>query len=140
MKHYWFTTICASIAICCGCSDRQVSLANVKGTITRAGQPLAQVTVAFQPIAVGKKINPGPGSVGVTDANGHYELKTFDHNLPGAMIGKHRVIIDPDLHNASADDRQVSPSQKTNERFRNGSLTIEVTPVGLPHADFDLAP
>jgi hypothetical protein len=140
MKHDLYFLICVAISLASGCSDRPVALANVSGTITRDGQPLAQVTVAFQPIAIGKKINPGPGSVGVTDANGHYELKTFDHNLPGAMIGKHRVIIDPDLHNASTDDRQVSPSQKTNERFRNGSLTIEVTPAGLPHADFDLAP
>ena len=125
-------------SVTCGCSDRHVDLANVSGTITRAGQPVAQVTVAFQPIAMGK-MNPGPGSYGVTDAQGRYELKTFDNNLPGAVVGKHRVIIDPDLHKSSADDRQVFSKDKTAERFRDGSLVIEVTPIGLSHVDFDLA-
>src|SRR5439155_18375369 len=53
-----------------GCAERR-SAAQVSGTITLRGQPLADIGVNFEPIGSGA----GRGSFGRTDASGHYSLQ-----------------------------------------------------------------
>ena len=69
-----------------GC-DSGPALAPVVGTVTLDGSPLAGAEVEFQPTAAG-----GSPSVGVTDAEGHYELR-FTMNEKGALLGEHTVRI-----------------------------------------------
>lgn len=73
-----------------GCGGSEFSIANkVEGTVTLNGKPLPKATVLFQPIGKG---NPGPSSSGMTDDDGHFVL-TFADGKPGAVIGKHRVVV-----------------------------------------------
>lgn len=74
------------LALVCftGCGDG-LGLAPVKGTVTLDGQPLAGAEVIFRPA-------DGRPSLGVTDAEGKYELR-YDTDLLGALPGKHKVSI-----------------------------------------------
>lgn len=77
-------------------------LGKVTGVVTRGGQPLAGVTVLFQPVAGGR------ASVGVTDSTGRYTLR-FTEVADGAMVGDHTVTlsVDPDESDARATLRVV---------------------------------
>jgi len=62
-------------------------LGRVSGTIRLDGEPLPDATVEFQPIAA-----DGSPSMAVTRTDGSYELM-FVRDMPGAMVGKHKVRI-----------------------------------------------
>jgi hypothetical protein len=64
--------------------------APVEGTITRAGQPLAGVRMTFVPDRGAGTL--GPRSAGITDAAGHYQLRSDAGHL-GAIVGHHRVQV-----------------------------------------------
>lgn len=72
-----------------GCGGTSYSTAPVSGTVTLNGKALADASVQFQPAMGG---NPGPPSYGTTDDEGHFTL-AFRDEKPGAVVGKHRVII-----------------------------------------------
>jgi hypothetical protein len=72
-----------------GCGPN-VEYAEVQGIVTLEGRPLPGVKVAFYPDDEGKE--QLPYATGVTDAAGVYTL-TAVTNQPGAMVGKHRVVI-----------------------------------------------
>jgi hypothetical protein len=73
-----------------GCGSN--SFAPVSGRITLDNKPLAGATVLFVPMAEKGSIQAGIGSVGTTDENGAYTLKTTKGQT-GAQTGKHRVSI-----------------------------------------------
>lgn len=92
---------------CCfavaGCGDSSAPrLAQVTGTVTYQGKPLAGAYVSFAPEEPGQR-----AASGSTDASGKYRLTTFT-NFDGAVLGKHRVMIrgeePPDDPNKAADD------------------------------------
>lgn len=68
----------------CGNSDRP-ALVPVTGTVTQGGKPLAQADVMFFP-------ERGAPSSGKTDASGQFTLM-FNDGRPGAVVGKHKVVI-----------------------------------------------
>lgn len=79
-----------TLAVGCGPGAKY---APVSGRVTLNGQPLANATVSFQPIAADGGVNaPAPGSTGQTNANGEYTLVSAD-GKPGAWVGKHVVRI-----------------------------------------------
>jgi hypothetical protein len=108
---------------CCGCGSSNYPLAQVTGKVTKSGKPVSGASISFQPMASSGNANAGPGSFGITDAEGRYELKTFREKTTGAVIGRHRVTVQLPL----------SPMP-----FRNGSMQIEVPLDGLGSADFEL--
>jgi hypothetical protein len=68
---------------------------DVEGELKLRGKPLAGVMVCFVPDA--EAGTPGPRSTGWTDEQGHYRLKCDTPYKPGAVAGKHRVVVfDPD--------------------------------------------
>lgn len=67
-----------------GCSDGP-DIVPVKGKMTRAGKPLANFAVTFQP-------TKGRPSVGYTDKQGNFEL-TYTLDQKGAVRGKHKVYV-----------------------------------------------
>lgn len=76
-----------------GCGAQEYKTAPVTGRVTLDNKPLADATVEFAPVSAGNK-NPGPTSVGVTDAEGRYTLTVGDdRKSKGAVVGKHKVII-----------------------------------------------
>ena len=92
-------------------------LGTVTGIVTLNGEPLARATIAFHPRPPKPGQSPaGSASFGRTDENGLYELE-YVQNVPGAVLGKHRVEITP--HSSS---RVLLPS-KYNDRSQ---LEVEV--------------
>lgn len=104
------------------------------------GKPLAGIVVNFQPVAKrSDQPNPGPGSYGITDADGRFTLRTVEPDADGAVVGTHRVHLrtkpppqDP------TDDRAPVFKEIVPARWRDGSHTFDVPPEGTQQADFEL--
>lgn len=73
-----------------GCGAH-VELAQVDGTLTFQGVPLANVLVTFIPEASGEAARVR--SLAVTDDEGRFRLQT-DESQEGAVVGRHRVIVE----------------------------------------------
>jgi hypothetical protein len=71
-----------------GCGDSNQG--TVSGVVTLDGQPQTNLMVSFQP--TGTHLNPGPGSIGRTNNQGEYRLKTVGGGS-GASLGWHKVMI-----------------------------------------------
>ncbi len=122
----------------CRQSDRQV--APVSGRVSLNRQPLAGVHVSFQPSGgssgSGKS---GIGSVGVTDNQGCFQLKTIDTNQPGAVVGHHVVrLTAKELRENSAGDAAPAKKNPLPPQSLDGSLNFDVPPGGTEQANFDL--
>src|SRR5687767_4524628 len=76
----------------CGCDSKPYGLAPVSGIVTLDGAPVPGAQVSFQPQGGGSQENPGPGSTGLCDSSGRYELTTIRQE-PGAVPGPHAVRI-----------------------------------------------
>jgi len=68
----------------CGSSE----FAPVSGTVTSDGVPVPKLRVTLSPIPIGDNNAVGPFSLGSTDADGKFTLKTR-HGDPGAFVGRH---------------------------------------------------
>jgi hypothetical protein len=147
----------ASLAVSClcdaGCSSKQ-SIAPVAGTITVDGSPLADATITTQPISTHSR-NPGSGSFGHTDAQGHFALELVKPPIQGAIIAEHRVMITPGGRGAttaivkrSADGAEswsddprgnlAVTDKKWPAHFTDGSLRLVVPPEGNTDVHLDL--
>jgi hypothetical protein len=69
-----------------GCG-RGPALAPVSGTVTMNGKPLARVRVEFWPE------EGSPRSTGSTDEAGRFTLTTDGTAKPGAVVGRHKVVL-----------------------------------------------
>lgn len=70
----------------------------VQGLVTYKGSPVADATVSFSPVAKDQ-----PGAVGRTDANGRFELRTYEAG-DGAIEGEHKISV------TKAETEPVDPS------------------------------
>ncbi|MGE5192376.1 MAG: hypothetical protein ACM3U2_07715 [Deltaproteobacteria bacterium] len=72
-------------------------LAEVSGTVTLDGKPLEKAVVEFRPTTDGPSPNLNLAtSFGITDQDGKYSLTYLvidEKRIPGAVIGKHLVVI-----------------------------------------------
>jgi hypothetical protein len=102
--------LAAVAVLAVGCSRGEYETAEVSGRVTLNGQPVANVAVMFQPVAPEGNINPGPGSYGVTDADGRYHLILVGKESKGAVVGKHMVRI------SNHDDTPQDPSDDSPRR------------------------
>jgi hypothetical protein len=116
------------LALSAGCS-RQVFTDTVEGTLTLEGAPLADVHVEFVPEV--PEGTSAPGSSAVTDAKGFFRLTRNDNQKPGALVGKHRVVVFAGRPAQSKDDMNAgSASLVLPPVYANASktpLTVEVT-------------
>lgn len=91
-------------ALAAGCGKDGPELASVEGVVVLDGQPLADATVLFTPVAAGRP------SAALTDASGHYEL-IYTGDRDGALPGEHTVRVstfvggDPDSGRVGAPER-----------------------------------
>jgi hypothetical protein len=74
-------------ALGCGGSDGEEGLAPVTGQITYDGQPVPAGEIHFYPVD-GQR-----SSSGTIEADGKYALTSYQPG-DGALIGKHKVVID----------------------------------------------
>lgn len=85
----------------CGGGNDVPPLAQVYGTVTRAGTPVPNAVVEFFP-------QKGRRSTGTTNSSGKFELE-YSHGEPGAMLGTHEVTfsLPPQLT-----PKQIAQSEK----------------------------
>lgn len=149
-----YTLIPLVLLVFAGCGGN-LPVAPVSGTVTLGSKPLVGATITTQPIATDSR-NPGPGSFGRTDDQGHFELELVKPAVKGAIIGEHRVMISPASDPKSGSGPKLSSDGKyefwTDDprsnraaagsnwpvRFSDGSLTIEVPREGTDKLRFDL--
>jgi hypothetical protein len=90
----------------CGGSSDAPSLAKVSGVVNFKDAPLPEATVTFYP-------EKGPVSMGKTDANGAYQLRT--NGQLGAVVGSHKVTV-------SSDEKEAEiPPMDGNETKHGGA-------------------
>ncbi len=121
-------------SIGCGRQDGP-ELATVTGKITLDGQPLPRVNIRFIPQQQG-----GSPSFGGTNAEGQYRL-LFNHHRAGAMLGTHRVEIEPAEPEQGEDGKALPGVQVVKlpkKSIPSGGLTAEIKP-GRNTVHFDLA-
>jgi len=135
--------VALTLLLAVGC-ESGTKYAPVSGRVTLNGQPLANATVSFQPIAEGSVNAPGPGSTGRTNANGEFTLKAAD-GRPGAWVGKHRVQISmvteqvADNSDARAPRGGWPQADKVPARYNRDSKEEFTVPAGgTDKADFAL--
>src|SRR5947207_276668 len=79
-----------SLLLTAGCGSKLNYNHQVEGIALFDGAPLAGALVQFIPDV--EDGGTALSSSGVTDAKGHYRL-TYGKDKPGAVLGKHRVVI-----------------------------------------------
>lgn len=77
------------LAICgCGSAD-QLEVAPVTGTVTKAGKPLKDIRVS---LAVADPQQKAPMQIGISDAEGKFEIQT-SAGQKGAVPGRYKVVL-----------------------------------------------
>jgi len=116
--------LAAGLGLLAGCGGGP-KLVAVSGVVTLDGKPYPNAVVSFQPIGSKDNLDPGGGSMGVTDSGGRYMLK-YNHTTYGAVVGKHRVRI------------STLPGKGASKVTETGSEDGIVQPKGAkPQMDYD---
>ncbi len=131
------------MVLACGCGPRK--FVPVSGKVTLNGRPLANATVAFQPIGGENPLETGAGSAGRTNDNGEYTLITTKGDK-GAVVGKHQVLISaPETYDEEDEQRSRRARRPTADKIpsRYGlkgrdAITFVVPPEGTDQANFAL--
>ena len=125
--------LAATLLSVVGCGGSGVETGTVEGVVKLDGAPLDRAMVEFQP-------GNGRGSVGMTDANGRYNLM-FTANQEGATPGDHKVMITSAVSASGGEGDQ--PLVEAREELlpakyhEKTELTATVT-TGSNTIDFDL--
>lgn len=117
----------------------------VSGKVTLNGKPLANATVAFQPVGGANPLETGPGSAGRTNENGEYTLTT-GKGAKGAVVGKHQVLISaPETYDEEDEQRARQGGRPQVDKVPNryglkgrDAITFVVPPEGTDQANFAL--
>jgi hypothetical protein len=97
-----------------GCTHRLPAVVPCTGTVLLNGQPLPRASVTFVPML--EHFGAEANSTAVTDENGQFTLMCANQNQPGAVVGKHVVLIaEPPLPDNLRNNRD--------ERVLNGYRT-----------------
>jgi hypothetical protein len=135
--------LAAILILIAGCGDEAFKTAPVSGVVTLDGAPLEKAAVVFAPQRQGSSPLVGPGSIGVTDADGRYQLQAHDRRR-GAVVGPHTVSISTyeerpvDLEKSDA--VEVVSKERVPKRYRSPSELKFIVPTdGSDEANFDLS-
>ncbi len=127
-----------------GCGKEPYDVASVSGRITMDGKPVEKAAVMFQPVAPKGSREPGPGSYGVTDADGRYTLKLIGLEKNGAVVGHHKVRIEnytepEDTTDDRPNRRRPKPAvQIPSWYYYQSPFECDVPSGGKTDANFDL--
>ncbi len=126
-KRAVFALLAGILVLVAGCSS-EVFTETAEGTVTLDGAPLADVHVEFIPdVPEGTKAN---GSSAVTDGKGFFRLTRNDNQRPGALVGKHHVVVYPGRAAQDKDDMTPAKSVQVPAIYSNAAKTpliVEVT-------------
>jgi hypothetical protein len=124
------------VALAAGC---QGNIVPVSGEVTLNGKPLAGAVVTFQPVGSQTGKSPQPvatGSVGRTDAVGHYSLRLVHPDRPGAVVGDHAVTIA--LPSTSRSETEPPATTRLPAAWYDGSKRFRVPEGGTKEANFQI--
>ncbi|QVL31047.1 hypothetical protein KIH39_19675 [Telmatocola sphagniphila] len=128
--------VLAIAIIGCGPDGPIGKVTPVEGVIKLDDTPLVEVTIQFTPVEGGGKLI---GSTGVTDAQGHFVMKTGD-GRDGAIVGKQKVTVRSERADTRSgykgSPRSVPPRYSATDD-KNPLGTIDVSE-GKKTYDFDL--
>ena len=134
MRRIWLTsgTVAAAALVCIGCGTSDgLNRAPMTGTVTMDGKPLTRGIVVLMPIEGTK----APQATGAIRADGTYSIETS--NRPGAVVGKHKVIVQcreeltVEEQRAMKPPRSLIPPQYAKyTRYEETPLIVEVPPEG----------
>ncbi|QDU89639.1 hypothetical protein Pla175_30320 [Pirellulimonas nuda] len=116
-----------------GCRGGE-QLVQAAGRVQLDGKPLAEAQVVFYPLE-------GEGRrafIGMTDAQGGYELSEAGGRAQGVPPGKYRVSISTAVQTGVVNEFTPTPPERVPKKYANGALEFEVPPTGAPEAHFDL--
>jgi hypothetical protein len=140
-----FVVLAAPCLFFAGCSSEPYEVASVSGRVTLDGKPVEKAAVMFQPVAPKGNNNPGPGSYGISDADGRYTLKLIGKDRRGAVVGKHKVRIEnytepEDTTDDRPERKRAKPAVLIPSKYNRieAILEFEVPARGTDKADFDL--
>lgn len=89
--------ICLSLVVIAGCGSDRPPLASLTGTVTLDGVPVQYGGLMFSPVDGGRP------SVGGTNEKGEFKA-IYVYGVPGAIIGKHRVMFEEGSANQREED------------------------------------
>lgn len=115
----------------CGAASDVPELGKVSGTVTFDGKPLADANVEFRPVQGGRP------SGAMTDREGHYSL-IYTQGSPGALIGKHSVLISTARYAPQPDGSTVPIPEKIPAKYHEKTTLSEEVKAGTNHFNFDL--
>jgi hypothetical protein len=126
-------------AVVAGGCGKRYSVVPVSGTVTLDNKPLEGVVVIFQPVAGPGVTDAGPGSSGVTDANGKFTLHlATDEKKAGAVVGQHRVTLGTKREQAPDDDTIRVTRSPIPPKYERKPQEFTVPAGGTDKADFPL--
>lgn len=133
-----FAVACGTLLLAgCGSGASGPELADVRGTVTLDGKPVADAVVIFTPILQGsEEARPAQAT---TDGHGRYELR-YSTTRSGARPGKYKVTVA--TFRETGEDGQGNPVAAAPETLpetynARSTLTAEVMLEGQP-IDFAL--
>lgn len=133
----WSTMACLFLI---GCGNTLHPIVPVSGKVTLDGKPVAKVRVVFQPHGTNTS-QSAAGSLGVTDAEGHFTLTTMTTpSQSGAAVGPHTVQFAPAPALAQVDAIEPQPVVIAPElrAIVRQTATFEVIAGTENEANFDL--
>lgn len=120
-----------------GCQKPR-EFAEVEGTITVEGKPIAGIEVLFLPDP--EKGNPGNTSAAMTDKQGKYRLRNDRDEKDGTVLGSHRVLLIDSYANKDPSGLNNPPSRIPIEYADAGRTPLKdvVIASGKQKLDFDV--
>lgn len=121
----------ACLLALCGCGPAATP---IEGVVTLDGQPLSGVQILFD-----RPDLPGGQSFsGRTNEQGRFALHALDDDSVGDVAGVYRVTLTTAVAERMATEHTPLPPERVPRKYRDGSLTFEVSDGGTTEAEFAL--
>ena len=123
-----------------GCGPKTV---HVSGVVTYDGKPAKDIRILFQ--GTGSGTHVPPPAIGVTDAEGKYELILAETRKKGVLPGTYTIYMSwadphPDPNPVEGLSNDNPNPYKFPIKATNGEMSFTVTDSGTKDANFDLEP
>jgi hypothetical protein len=130
--------ISLTIVVLAGCTSHPYDVVSVSGIVRINGKPVKDIRVGFQPTDT-TKLNPGPGSIGVTDADGRYTLRAIGLGVEGAVVGEHEISF-AYIWEGTDEPKPADAGPPIPGKYKKQPIKFEVTSNGTSEANFELSP
>jgi hypothetical protein len=135
MRTYVKAAQCSVILLCLGgCGGSGKGYVPVEGNVTLDGAPMSGVYVFFdQPEAARNN-----SYAGLTDEQGHFELRGLGEGSSGAPPGSYRVILSTAVVKPGSPEGTPTPPERVPSKYAGGKLKYDVPEAGEKDVRFEL--